>query len=141
MVQQNTRLRSCFRFALAAIYAFAGLAHLQWPEIFAQITPSWVPYPHLVILVTGLYEILGAIGLLTKKFRYAAGWGLALYAICVFPANIKHALDDFSAHGTAMNGWYHGPRLLFQPFFVWWALWVGGVTNRPFTNTNNWPVK
>jgi uncharacterized membrane protein len=132
MRQPSVTTRAFFRYALAAIYAFVGIAHLLKPEIFVKITPSWVPFPHWVILATGVCEIAGALGLLTANYRRAAGWALALYAVCVFPANIKHALDDCAAHGKAMNGWYHGPRLLFQPVFVWWALWVGGITNWPF---------
>ena len=48
---------------------------------------------------------------------------LALYAVCVFPANIKHAIDDLSS-GTGLPIWYHAPRLLLQPLIVWWALWA-----------------
>jgi uncharacterized membrane protein len=120
------------RLSLAVLYAFAGFAHLQKPDMFLQITPDWVPFPAHVVWVTGICEILGAIGLCTVRFRRIAAWALALYAVCVYPANIKHAMDDFAAHGAAMNWWYHVPRLLFQPVFVWWALWAGSLTNWPF---------
>ena len=85
--------RDVGRVALAAIYGVAGVFHLATPEPFLLITPAWVPFPHAVILGTGLCELAGAVGLLTRSLRAAAGFGLALYAICVFPANIKHALD------------------------------------------------
>ena len=48
-----------------------------------------------------------------------AGMGLAAYAVCVFPANIKHALDSLVAGEAFLGGWYHGPRLVLQPFIVW----------------------
>ena len=35
----------------------------------------------------GVAEIAGAIGLMIPRLRYAAGIGLALYALCVWPAN------------------------------------------------------
>ncbi|MEQ1756631.1 MAG: hypothetical protein ABL973_21125, partial [Micropepsaceae bacterium] len=63
---------------------------------------------------------------------YAAGVMLALYAICVFPANVKHAMEDVALGGTRLSWWYHGPRLAFQPVFVWWALFCGDVTSWPF---------
>jgi uncharacterized membrane protein len=85
-----------------------------------------------VILVTGFLEIAGAIGLLTRSWRRAAGIGLALYAICVFPANIKHALDGLPAGRIQLGWWYHGPRLALQPVLVWWALYAGEVIRWPF---------
>lgn len=125
-------VRTGFRYLLALLYLVAGIVHLRSPGGFVAITPGWVPFPLEVVYFTGVCEIAGAIGLMTNRFRYAAGVGLALYALCVFPANINHALNNIAMGGKTMSWWYHGPRLAFQPVFIWWALWVGGVTNWPF---------
>ena len=124
--------RSVGRVVLAALYGAAGLFHLAMPEPFLLITPAWVPMPRAVILATGLCELAGAAGLLTRRLRFAAGIGLALYAVCVYPANIKHALDGLPAGEVQLGWWYHGPRLLLQPVLVWWALFAGGVVDWPF---------
>jgi uncharacterized membrane protein len=79
-----------------------------------------------MIAATGICEIAGAIGLLVPSTRRIAGIMLALYAVCVFPANIKHAIDDLSS-GSGLPIWYHAPRLLLQPLIRWWALWAGGM--------------
>ncbi len=125
-------IRTGLRYLLALAYLVAGIAHIRSPAGFLQITPDWVPYPDIAILITGICEIAGAIGLITWRFRYAAGVGLALYAVSVYPANIKHALEDIAIGGSDMSWWYHGPRLAMQPVLVWLALWVGGVTHWPF---------
>ena len=126
-------MRAALRYSLAAIYVIAGVAHIRSPAGFVQITPDWVPAPQFVVLVTGLCEIAGAVALaFVPRLRRAAGIGLAAYAVCVFPANINHAINDIAVGGVQMNWWYHGPRLLFQPVAVWWALWVSGVTDWPF---------
>lgn len=125
-------IRSFFRYLLALFYFTAGVIHLRSPGGFVAITPDWVPYPLEVVYFTGICEIAGAIGLITTRFRYAAGIGLALYALCVFPANINHAVNNIAMSGKTLSWWYHGPRLAFQPVFIWWALWVGGVINWPF---------
>ncbi len=96
------------------------------------ITPAWVPYPAYVIFGTGLCELAGAFGLLTRKLRRAAGIGLALYAICVFPANIKHAFSTLPMGDLQLGWWYHAPRLALQPVLVWWALFAGEVIHWPF---------
>jgi uncharacterized membrane protein len=124
--------RSVSRVLLAAVYLAAGVAHLARPEGFLAITPGWVPFPELVIFWTGVAEIAGAVGLFIPRLRRAAGIGLALYALCVFPANIRHAVEGIAVGGTALGWGYHAPRLAFQPVFIWWALFAGGVTSWPF---------
>jgi uncharacterized membrane protein len=127
--------RSIFRLLLVVFYLIAGIAHLRSPAGFIAITPSWVPYPTEVVALTGVAEIAGAVGLMIPRFRYAAGVGLALYALCVWPANFNHALGDVAIGGADLSWWYHGPRLALQPVIIWLALWVGHVTNWPFRKT------
>ncbi len=124
--------RSALRWLLALFYLLAGVAHLRTPEPFLAITPPWVPWPLQMVLFTGVCEILGAIGLMIPRFRRAAGIMLAAYAICVFPANIHHAMQGIAIGGTALGWGYHAPRLAFQPVLVWLALFAGGVIDWPF---------
>ncbi len=128
----DSRPRRIARAVLALAYLIAGVAHLRSPGGFIAITPDWVPYPATVIWLTGIAEIAGSIGLMLPPFRRAAGIGLALYALCVWPANIHHALSDIPLNGVHLSWWYHGPRLALQPVIIWWALWVSGVIDWPF---------
>lgn len=125
--------RLILRIVLGAAYLGAGIAHLRLPAPFLSITPDWVPQPELVIAATGVAEILGATALVAvPPLRRAAAIGLALYAVCVYPANIQHAADAVSVHGPSAWWPYHAPRLAFQPIIVWWALFAGGLTAWPF---------
>lgn len=129
------RGRTVLRWLLAAIYLAAGVLHIETPHAFLTIVPGWVPFPREVVFATGLCEIAGAAGLMTTRWRRLAAVMLALYAACVFPANIKHAIDGL-AYGRNHLGWvYHGPRLLFQPVIMWWTLFAGGVIDRPWRRT------
>jgi uncharacterized membrane protein len=125
-------VRRILRLLLAAIFFSAGVLHVLKPQPFVLITPSWVPVPEATVIFTGVCELFGAVGLMIPRFRRLAGMMLALYTVCVFPANITHAMHDLSTgHGL---GWiYHGPRLLFQPVIVWWCLFAGNVIDWPFT--------
>ncbi len=126
-------MRTALRFLLAALYFVAGVIHLRAPAGFVQITPAWVPLPDAVVLVTGMCEIAGALALaFVLPLRRTAGIALAAYALCVFPANINHAINDIAIGGMDMSWWYHGPRLIAQPLIIWWALWVGEATDWPF---------
>jgi len=125
--------RVWMRGALVVLYGAAGMVHLVAPDAFLPITPDWVPEPRLVILATGLCEVAGSIGLMTRSFRRMAGLMFALYAIAVFPANLKHAIEGIVVPALPDSWWYHGPRLAAQPVLVWWALFATGWTSWPFS--------
>ena len=124
--------RAVMRWILAAFYAAAGIAHLWAPDKLLAITPSWVPFPLQVILLTGLCELAGAVALVTKPLRWWAGVALAAYALFVWPANFKHAIDGADLPYIANSWLYHGPRLALQPVIIWWALYGAGVIDWPW---------
>ena len=122
---------------LALFYGFAGVMHLADPAPFLAITPAWVPFPRQMIAFTGVAELAGAAGIVQWRWpglRRAAGWGLALYALCVWPANFQHLFNDLAlrehgADGGAGLG-YHIPRLAAQPLLIWLTLWASGAIGR-----------
>jgi uncharacterized membrane protein len=133
----DSKPKKTFRIILAIFYLLAGIAHLRSPAGFLAITPAWVPMPEAVVAFTGIAEIAGAIGLMVPRLRYAAGIGLALYALCVWPANIHHMVDNVAVNGQTASYFYHIPRMMAQPVIIWLALWVGGVTNWPFRRSES----
>ncbi len=126
------RTRFILRALLAAAYLLAGILHVLKPAPFLGITPAWVPYPQQVIVLTGLCEIAGSVGLHVPRLRWWAGVMLAAYAVCVFPANVKHAYDYVEYGRGGLGLAYHIPRLAFQPVIVWWALFASAVIDWPF---------
>ena len=82
----------------------------------------------------GICEIAGSVALASTPLRRLAGIMLALYAVCVFPANVKHAVDSIHLPPAPDSWWYHGPRLAFQPVIMWWALYCAHVINWPWRN-------
>jgi len=127
-------IRSAARWLLGAAYAGAGVFHLALPDPFLRIMPGWVPAPEAVIALTGLAELAGAAALVqpwSPALRRAGGIGLALYALCVWPANYQHFLIDRASADGGLGLAYHVPRLLFQPVLIWLAAWASGATNWP----------
>ncbi len=132
MTDSIERWRLGCAIALAIFFGTAGMLHLALPDPFLRITPAWVPEPQRVIVFTGLCEIAGALGLLFPPTRRYAGMGLALYAFCVFPANIKHAYDTLSGNDPSLWQWtYHVIRLPLQPVIIWLALFAGNLVGQP----------
>jgi uncharacterized membrane protein len=133
MEQSNQeKARAVMRWLMAAFYIAAGTGHLIRPEAFLPIVPDFVPLPRETILITGLCELAGAVALLTPRLRKLAGIMLALYALGVWPANIKHALEGIDLPPIPDTWWYHGPRLAFQPVLMWWALFCSGAIDWPW---------
>ena len=124
--------RGYTRLAIAAIYAPFGVLHIVHSHGFLPIMPPMIPFPRAVVIFTGLCEIVGAAGLLLPRTRRLAGIMLALYALCVWPANLYHASSGVSVPPLPSSWWYHGPRLLLQPVFIWAPLWAAGVIDWPF---------
>jgi len=102
------------------------------PQSLLAITPSWVPFAPQLIWITGICEIAGAVALVTRPLRWWAGVAFAVYALCVWPANIKHAFDGIEIAGLPSSWWYHGPRLAFQPVIIWAALFSAEVIDWPW---------
>lgn len=69
-------------------FFIGGIAHFVAADAEAKIIPPYIPWPHQVVFVSGVFEILGALGLLWSKTRRLAGMGLFLLTIAVTPANV-----------------------------------------------------
>lgn len=81
--------------------------------------PSWLPAHGLLNAISGAAEIAGGIGVLIPRTRRAAGIGLILLLIAVFPANIYIALNGWP--GMDIPRWALFARLPFQLFFIAWV--------------------
>ena len=125
-------LRAVMRWVLAAFFVFAAVGHFRVTDALLSITPDWVPFPREVIYATGVFEFIAALALVTKPYRKWAGIALALYTLCVWPANIKHAVEGIHIAALPSSWWYHGPRLAFQPVIIWWALFCAEVIDWPW---------
>src|ERR1700679_666550 len=80
------------RWLAAGFFLLAGINHFLIPGFYQQIVPPGFPSPKTLVIVSGLAEIAGGLGLLIRPMRRMAGWGLILLLIAVFPANIYMAV-------------------------------------------------
>ena len=109
-------------------FAIGGVAHFVFTETQMRIVPPSIPWPRAAVLVSGVFELLGAAGLLWRPTRRAAGWGLIALTLAVTPANL-HMLqiaDQFPAVPYTLLVL----RLPFQLVLLGLIAWGSGILGR-----------
>lgn len=116
MTSSNTtsnRRIEILRVVLSISLIIIGVAHFTKAEQFAKIVPPVFPiYPS--VYISGVFEILGGIGLLIPSVSVAAAWGLIVLFIAVFPANIYMALHNITLDGVPQSQLLYWGRLPLQ---------------------------
>ena len=113
------------RISLTIFFLFTGAGHFLMPEEMAQMLPSFIPLRVEIIYVTGVLEILGAIGLLIPGLQRLTSIVLIIFLLGVLPANIYAAITfvEFGAHASGPV--YLLARIPFQVFLIWWVYYFG----------------
>jgi uncharacterized membrane protein len=118
--------RVVLRYLGVALFLFTGFYHFYRVDLFAQIVPPGFGDPRLMVQISGVAELAGAVGLLIPPLRRAAAWGLIALLIAVFPANIYMAGWPQRMPGIHLAHWILWARLPLQPLMIAWV-WVAGL--------------
>ncbi len=114
--------------ATAVFMVAVGVFHFLNPEPFLRIVPPFLPAPGLLVAVSGVFEILGGLGVLVPKTRRFAAYGLIALFVAVFPANLYMALENVQLNPAApIPAWVGWVRLPFQFLFIWVAWRVSRI--------------
>jgi uncharacterized membrane protein len=109
----------CWTLGVAMI--LAGLMHFRAPGAYVRMMPAWLPAHRELVLVSGVFEVLGGLGVLIPATRTAAAWGLVALFIAVFPANLNMALKRLPLGRRPLPVWVLWARLPLQLVFIAWA--------------------
>ncbi|HEY9784196.1 MAG TPA: DoxX family protein [Candidatus Obscuribacterales bacterium] len=107
------------RMACALLFIITGIWHFVQPRPFIAIVPAMLPFPAAIVYVTGAWEILGGIGLLTRRYRKWAAIALVALLVAVFPANINMAVNHITLGLPEPVLWL---RLPLQFVLIFWVL-------------------
>lgn len=118
------RLRAVLRWLASLVFVTIGVLHFTNPGGFVPIVPPALPAPLVLVYLSGAAEIAGGVGLLVPCLRRAAGIGLLLLLVAVFPANIYMAVAEVSLPDTDIPQWALWVRLPFQFVFMAWVWFV-----------------
>ena len=124
-------IRHLARFSVALFFVAVGVRHFTDPELFVGIMPPYLPWHLELVYISGVFEILGGVGLLIPRLRRAAAWGLIALYVAVFPANIYMAVAGVQLDpANPLPSWVGWVRLPFQALFIYWA-WLFTKPNNP----------
>lgn len=123
----HTATQTLARWALAAFMLTAGVGHFRSTDSFRAQVPPFLPYPELIIYVSGVFEIGIAFALVfAQRHRARVGWILAAFYVLIFPGNISQYITHTSAFGLDTDI-ARAIRLFFQPVLIAVALWSTGA--------------
>ncbi len=116
--------------ATGLTFIFTGATHFLMSGKFMEMMPPFIPALHLMIYASGVFEILGGIGLIAPATKRPAVYGLAALLIAVFPANIYGAYNNVQLGGFMNYSFYQWLRLPLQILLIGWTLWFARAASR-----------
>lgn len=116
--------RESTAYALAVMFCFTALAHFgRLRGDLEKMVPPWIPNPKAVVVLTGILEILGAIGLIIPDTRWLAGVGLIAFLVAVFPANVHAAQTKITLGNRPVTPlWIRGPMQFLLILLLFWVI-------------------
>ena len=123
------------RYFLSALFILTGASHFLKTQFYLKIMPAYLPYPLELVYVSGTAAIVLGLLLLLPKTASIACWGIILFLIAVFPANVYMALHpEIFPEIPAWAGWI---RLPFQGVFIYWAYRLKNYPRQPCSSREN----
>ncbi len=120
---RRVRLDTAGVIGLVLLFLLAASGHFLATHAMASMLPPFVPARELVVYLTGVIEIMLAIGIALPATRRLAGLAAIATLVLFFPANVYAA---FARVDIAGHGW--GPAYLLiraplQAFLIGWTWW------------------
>ncbi len=109
------------RVGLSLFFLFTALGHFVRTEEMAAMVPFAAGYRNAIIYLTGVLELLGAIGVWIPRLTKLTGICLILMLIAVLPANVYSAINHIQFGGHGSGPVYLLVRVPFQLFVMWWT--------------------
>ncbi|ALC83432.1 MULTISPECIES: DoxX family protein [Bacillus] len=132
-----SRLRQwpvALRGGLAAMFVLTGVIHfVGMREELISMVPPTLPNPGLIVTITGLLELAGAVGLLLRPTVSWAAGGLTVLLVVMFPANIYIPLEGLTTNPADALV----PRILMLLVFLTATIAILATHKRPRSKTKS----
>lgn len=124
----NQRTRA--RVALSIFFALTGVGHFIKTDALVSMMPASLPYRVELVYLTGVFELLGALGIWIPPVRKATGWCLIIMLIAFLPVNIYAALQRVDFGGHEFGPAYLLARVPVQMLLIAWTAFATNLASR-----------
>lgn len=114
--------------AMSAMLVFTAIGHLVFAKGMVMMIPAFIPFKKQLVLLTGIFELLAAIGLLFTPYRLFTSIALVCFFILVLPANTyaaTHKVNYQKANYEGSGTGYLWSRIPMQVLFIAWVFYSG----------------
>ena len=120
----NYEIASSGRIAMSVMLVFTAIAHFAFTKGMGMMLPEFITFKTTVVYLTGVIEILAAIGLFVPKVQILTAWLLIAFFVLILPANIYAAIKQIdyqkgTSDGNGLN--YLWFRIPLQILFIVWT--------------------
>jgi len=115
-------------FAMSMMMLFTAIGHFAFSKGMMMMLPDPIPFKKEIVYVTGLIEIMAAIGLLIPSWRYLTSVLLIIFFVLILPANVYAAIKKVNYQRGSYDGdninylWF---RIPLQILFIGWVWYFG----------------
>lgn len=115
------------RLVLAIFFIGAGILHFAIAPVYVKIMPPYLPAHLELVYISGVFEILGGIGILIPPVQVLAGYGLVALMVAVFPANINMVVnyEQIGFDVPLPLLWLRLPLQGLLIYWIWWSTELG----------------
>lgn len=112
------------RIAMSIMLVFTAVGHFAFTKGMSMMIPKFIPFKESFVYLTGMFEILLAIGLLITKFKTISGYALIIFLLLMLPANIYASVNNVNLQKGTLDGngimylWF---RIPLQILFIIWT--------------------
>ena len=98
---------------LAILMISGGIQHFRSPDLYVPFVPSFLPFPFVIIYVTGLFEIVFGLALFSKKWSRLGAWGVLCLMLLFLPLHLWDVFSKTPAIGSHNMKSYKGYSKVF----------------------------
>lgn len=114
-------------YIMSAFYLFAGINHFWHARFYTPLIPDYLAkWTSPINILSGIAEIVLAIGLLFEATRLWSAYGIILILIAFIPSHIWMLQKGYFKLGkikiTPLIAWVR--LLVIHPLLILWAWWV-----------------
>jgi len=123
-VSGNCHIKFSGNIAMCALLFFTASLHFKFTKGMIMMIPHFIPFKKILVLATGIAQIVVGTALLFPQYRYVAGITLIIFLVLVLPANIGATFRSVDFEKATYNG--AGPEYLWfriplQIFLLTWT--------------------